>query len=261
MMKIMLVFISTESVGKAAREVRQVSQAAKYLLDEKASIPQVLAKAADLKQLASNDFWDYPVMSDIERLRKSLRELMQFLDGEGRGKYEINLPDVITESEFQPDGTVVDIRTYREKVIDYLAEHLESPAIRKIHNLEPITAEDLEELERILWQELGSKEEYDQTTDQRNLAVFVRSLIGLNQDAVNEKFSIYLNDNTFNAQQQEFIRTIINYVRANGDIELADIVNSAPFNNYDISLLFGTNIQMLRKIIEQLHDPVMIAAS
>ncbi len=261
MMKIMLSFISTESVSGAAREVKQVSQAAKYLLDEKASIPQVLAKAADLKLLASSDFWEYPVMSDIERLRKSLRELMQFLGGDGRGKYEINLPDVISQSEFQPDDTVVDIRTYREKVIDYLAEHLESPAIRKIHNLESITAEDLEELERILWQELGSKEEYDKTTDQSNLAVFVRSLIGLNQEAVNEKFSIYLNDNTFNAQQQEYIRTIINYVRANGDIELKDIVNKAPFNNYNIADLFGAHIATLRKIIEQLHDPVIVAAS
>ncbi|MBO7181543.1 MAG: DEAD/DEAH box helicase family protein, partial [Kiritimatiellae bacterium] len=261
MMKIMLSFISTESVSGAAREVKQVSQAAKYLLDEKASIPQVLAKAADLKLLASSDFWEYPVMSDIERLRKSLRELMQFLGGDGRGKYEINLPDVISQSEFQPDDTVVDIRTYREKVIDYLAAHLESPAIRKIHNLESITAEDLEELERILWQELGSKEEYDKTTDQSNLAVFVRSLIGLNQEAVNEKFSIYLNDNTFNAQQQEYIRTIINYVRANGDIELKDIVNKAPFNNYNIADLFGAHIATLRKIIEQLHDPVIVAAS
>lgn len=261
MMKIMLSFISTESVSGAAREVKQVSQAAKYLLDEKASIPQVLAKAADLKLLASSDFWEYPVMSDIERLRKSLRELMQFLGGDGRGKYEINLPDVISQSEFQPDDTVVDIRTYREKVIDYLAAHLESPAIRKIHNLESITAEDLEELERILWQELGSKEEYDKTTDQSNLAVFVRSLIGLNQEAVNEKFSVYLNDNTFNAQQQEYIRTIINYVRANGDIELKDIVNKAPFNNYNIADLFGAHIATLRKIIEQLHDPVIVAAS
>ena len=155
----------------------------------------------------------------------------------------------------------MDIRTYREKVIDYLAAHLESPAIRKIHNLESITAEDLEELERILWQELGSKEEYDKTTDQSNLAVFVRSLIGLNQEAVNEKFSIYLNDNTFNAQQQEYIRTIINYVRANGDIELKDIVNKAPFNNYNIADLFGAHIATLRKIIEQLHDPVIVAAS
>jgi type I restriction enzyme R subunit len=261
MMKIMLSFISTGSVSGAAREVKQVSQAAKYLLDEKASIPQVLAKVADLKQLASSDFWEYPVMSDIERLRKSLRELMQFLGGDGRGKYEINLPDVITQSEFQPDDTVVDIRTYREKVIDYLAAHLESPAIRKIHNLESITTEDLEELERILWQELGSKEEYDKTTDQTNLVVFVRSLIGLNQEAVNEKFSIYLNDNTFNAQQQEYIRTIINYVRANGDIELKDIVNKAPFNNYNIADLFGAHIATLRKIIEQLHDPVIVAAS
>lgn len=47
--------------------------------------------------------------------------------------------------------TVIDIRTYREKVIDYFAEHLDSAVIGKIHNLEPILNADLSELERILW--------------------------------------------------------------------------------------------------------------
>lgn len=37
--------------------------------------------------------------------------------------------------------------------------------------------------------------------------------------AINEKFGTYLNENVLNAQQQEFVKTIINYVNENGDIE------------------------------------------
>lgn len=70
----------------------------------------------------------------------------------------------------------IDIRSYRQKVLDYLKAHIDSRAISKIHNLEPINEEDLLELEHILWHELGSQEEYHHATDINNLAFFVRSL-------------------------------------------------------------------------------------
>lgn len=70
---------------------------------------------------------------------------------------------------------IIDIRTYREKVLDYLIEHSDNEVIHKIQRLEPITNEDLKALEKILWEELGTKEEYEQTTDIDNLAVFVRA--------------------------------------------------------------------------------------
>ncbi len=57
--------------------------------------------------------------------------------------------------------------------MDYLSENSDSPVIKKIYNLEPITASDLDELERILWGELGTKEDYEETTDIGNLAVFI----------------------------------------------------------------------------------------
>ena len=167
---------------------------------------------------------------------------MQFLVGSGKKKFDIDISDEVDAAEYQPEDTMIDIRTYREKVIDYLAEHLDSVVIRKIHNLEPITGADLSELERILWHELGTKAEYDEATDIGNLAAFVRSLIGLSQEAVNVKFGEYLSGNLLNSQQQqEFLHTIINYVRENGDVELADMVNSEPFNNYDLNEVFGVN--------------------
>ena len=155
---------------------------------------------------------------------------------------------------------MIDIRTYREKVIDYLAEHLDSTAIRKIHNLEPITNNDLVELEHILWHELGTQQDYNETTDIGNLAAFVRSLIGVSQEAVNEKFGQYLNGNLLNAQQQEFVRTIINYARENGDVELADMVNTEPFKNYNLTEIFGLNFPALVTVINLLHTTIQVAA-
>ena len=184
---------------------------------------------------------------------------MQFLVGSGKKKFDIDISDEVDEAEYQPEDTMIDIRTYREKVIDYLAEHLDSVVIRKIHNLEPITNADLSELERILWHELGTKAEYEEATDIGNLAAFVRSLIGLSQEAVNVKFSDYLSGNLLNSQQQEFVRTIINYVRENGDVELADMVNSEPFNNYDLNEVFGVNLPAMIAVVQTLHTVVQAA--
>ena len=195
----------------------------------------------------------------MEKHRSSLRDLMQFLAGSGKKKFDIDISDEVDEAEYQPEDTMIDIRTYREKVIDYLAEHLDSVVIRKIHNLEPITNADLSELERILWHELGTKAEYEEATNIGNLAAFVRSLIGLSQEAVNVKFSDYLSGNLLNSQQQEFLRTIINYVRENGDVELADMVNSEPFNNYDLNEVFGVNLPAMIAVVRTLHDAVQAA--
>ena len=99
------------------------------------------------------------------------------------------------------------------------------------------------------------------TTNIGNLAAFVRSLIGLSQEAVNEKFGEYLNSNIFNSQQQEFIQTIINYVRENGDIELEDMVNAEPFNNFDLNELFGVELPKIVTLVTVLHDSVWVKSA
>ena len=261
MLRVVLALVCNGNVSEAAKDVKTIREVAHYLLTEKASIPQVMAKAEDLKLIVSSDFWQSPTVSELERLRQNLRDLMQFLQGEGRAKYDIDIHDEITPGGYLPEDTDIDIRTYREKVIDYLMENINSRVISKIYNLEPINAEDLVELERILWHELGSKDDYEKTTNINNLAVFVRSLVGLSQEAVNEKFSKYLNDNTFNAMQQEYIRSIINYVRVNGDMEKSDVVNKAPFNNYDLMELFGERYQTVIQIVNGLHEPIMVPAA
>lgn len=260
MLDIELSMLIQGNTGMATRDVKTVRQVAQYLLTEKASIPQVFAKAEQLKTLVNEQFWDAPSLEKLEQLRVDVRDLMQFLDKSPKKQIDVNIDDTVEPSGYDGGDTIIDIRTYREKVLDYLIEHSDNEVIHKIQRLEPITNEDLKALEKILWEELGTKEEYEQTTDIDNLAVFVRSLIGLSQEAVNEKFGEYLNDNILNAQQQEFIRAIINYVRENGDISREDLIEKSPFDNYDILTLFGDNITSVLTIVGILHDSVNVAA-
>lgn len=260
MLDIELSMLVQGNTGMATRDVKTVRQVAQYLLTEKASIPQVFAKAEQLKTLVSEQFWDAPSLEKLEQLRVDVRDLMQFLDKSPKKQIDVNIDDTVEPSGYDGGDTIIDIRTYREKVLDYLIEHSDNEVIHKIQRLEPITNEDLKALEKILWEELGTKEEYEQTTDIDNLAVFVRSLIGLSQEAVNEKFGEYLNGNVLNAQQQEFIRAIINYVRENGDISREDLIEKSPFDNYDILTLFGDNITSVLTIVGILHDSVNVAA-
>ena len=260
MLDIELSMLVQGNTGMATRDVKTVRQVAQYLLTEKASIPQVFAKAEQLKTLVSEQFWDTPSLEKLEQLRVDVRDLMQFLDKSPKKQIDVNIDDTVEPSGYEGGDTIIDIRTYREKVLDYLIEHSDNEVIHKIQRLEPITNDDLKALEKILWEELGTKEEYEQTTDIDNLAVFVRSLIGLSQEAVNEKFGEYLNGNVLNAQQQEFIRAIINYVRENGDISREDLIEKSPFDNYDILTLLGDNITSVLTIVGILHDSVNVAA-
>ena len=254
------VLLSTGGLNGVSSHIKSVRLMAQYLLNEKASVPQVLAKASELKELVSEDFWVSPNIALIEAKRIAVRDVMQFYSDAKIKPVDINIKDDITDAEYIPDDTAIDIRTYREKVIDYLAEHSDSEVVKKIANLEPITASDLEELENVLLHELGTQEDYDSTTSIPNLAAFVRSLIGLSQEAVNEKFGAYLSGNSFSSVQQEFIKTIINYVRVNGDIELSDIANTEPFVSFNLLDLFGDQYPVVINIVNELHNSIVVPA-
>ncbi|MCR5202924.1 MAG: DEAD/DEAH box helicase family protein, partial [Lachnospiraceae bacterium] len=203
MYKIEKSILKNGNINSAANEVKKVRLIAQYLLKEKASVPQVLEKAEELKQLKDEHLWLNPDVKELERLRESVRELMVFLKDGNKKEIDIDIEDEITDSDYETEDTIIDIRTYREKVIDYLADHSDNEVVKKIYNLEPITNDDLDQLEEVLWKELGTKDDYYNTTSIGNLAAFIRSLIGLNQDAVNKKFGEYLSGNKLNSQQQE----------------------------------------------------------
>ena len=106
---------------------------------------------------------------------------------------------------------------------------------------------------------MGTADEYHEATEIDNLAVFIRSIVGVEQTAINEKFGEFLSDNVMNSAQQEFVKAIIDYVRENGDIQVEDLIEKSPFDNYDIITMFGTQAQILRNIVDIMHNSITAA--
>lgn len=55
--------------------------------------------------------------------------------------------------------------TYKQRVIGYLAANGDNETLPKIQHFEQLTAKDIHELERIFFEELGTKDEYHKLTE------------------------------------------------------------------------------------------------
>lgn len=116
------------------------------------------------------------------------------------------------------------------------SEHLPNDVtLQKIYHLEPLTEQDIKRLEQIFWYELGSREEFDAQTRtkpyQRNVAAFIRSIIGIEQEAALEKYRALIHGSELSRMQEEYLRTLIKYVCENGDIATV-VLQQPPFNKF-----------------------------
>jgi len=251
---IMLSHLSDDIVAK--RAIEQVVRISQTLL-ERLSIPQVAEKKDLLKEVTTQTYWNKANLETLEHLRNELRYLIQYITDEV-GIYSTDFKDELIDQGTK-DVNILDFKTYEEKVIDYLLSNDANETIIKIKMLDKIDANDLKELERILWQELGTKDDYFKVTKEENLAAFIRSIVGIEQAAINAKFSQYLDSNILTSKQQEFVKSIINYVQQNGDITRQDLVEKVPFNNFDVVDLFEDNIDILVHVINNLHESILVA--
>ena len=69
-------------------------------------------------------------------------------------------------------------------------------------------------------------------------------------------FSQFIDENDLNSEQEEYLKTIINYVCENGDIEVGTLINDSPFNDYDAVEVWGPNLQSVGKYIERIHKAI-----
>lgn len=251
---IMLSLVSEDVVAKKAKEqVVRISQA----LLQRLSIPQVAKKQRLLEEVMTQTYWNNANLEVLERLRDEMRDLIQYITDEV-GTYSTDFKDVLIDQGTK-EFNIFDFKTYEEKVIDYLLVNWTNESIIKIKMMDKIDANDLKELERILWNELGSKDDYFNETSEENLAVFIRRLVGIEQEAINKEFSKYLATNILSAKQQEFVKSIINYVQQNGDITKQDLVEKSPFSDFDVVNLFKDKIQIVVDVVDHLHNRIIVS--
>ena len=230
-------------------------------LQERASIPQVAAKMAIINEIADHKFWESATLSKLEWVRKEIRELVQFILGTDNRTFTINIKDAVEIQGTSPG--VAPTMTYKQRVIDYLAKNRGLPVLNKIFNMEKLEDKDIEELERILWEELGTKEEYQRYVERGNLicgdsvGAFIRAQIGVDRVVAVERFSKFLSGVSLNTMQEEYLKTIITYVCENGDITVGTLVNVSPFSEFEWSKIFGQNLVSVRDYVNNLHSIII----
>ena len=256
MLQIERTIIETGAVTEAINIIKKVRLIAQTLLD-KATISEINEKIADLQEIYMGNMWTDPEIDAIEYYRNSVRHLMKYLIDEKVVGVIIDHGDETEKGDFI-DNPFKDIRTYKEKVLDYLMENSTNPTILKIKNLEPLATDDFKYLEDVLWVQLGSKDEYYSISKIDNLAAFIRSIVGIDQEAINKAFSEFLNGEILSAEQQEFIYSIISYVRENGDVVPQVLIEESPFDGFDMMDLFGNNIPIVANVVNTLHNCIVM---
>ncbi|MDP4145785.1 MAG: DEAD/DEAH box helicase family protein [Bacillota bacterium] len=219
-------------------------------LTYKGSIEKVKQQEKILYRVQSNEYWEEADIFDHEEVRAALRDLIKFLDSQMGKIYYTNFTDEIMDIKECPgEFSVNDMQSYRKKVNRYLAEHQSDLVIYKLRNNKLLTEEDMQYLEKVLWQELGTKEDYVKEFGDEPLLKLVSKIVGLDAQAANEVFSEFLSDETLNVNQMEFVKLVVNYIIKNGSLDKR-VLNEHPFNKRgNVMNLFDGKLDIAKKII------------
>ena len=226
-------------------------------LQEKASIPVIAQHLEMIKAVQRRGFFENASMNLLEQTRNELRELVKNLESSQSKQFTLNIEDIVTDGG---EAATISMsgNTYKQRVLEYLNEHRCDAVFQKIFRLEQLSAEDISQLEHIMWEELGSREDYVRYTQSENMnvAMFIRSVIKVDRQLALQKFTEFLNGSTLNALQMDYLKDIISYVCENGDIEPQTLMSVSPFSDINIIDLFDDKAIHVGKYVNLLHHVI-----
>jgi type I restriction enzyme, R subunit len=250
-----------EKTKDQKRIIKNLQKTAEDLL-KKSNIPSVAKQLPLLKMISENEFWQDINVGTVERIRKDLRELIKFLDDDDASQrtYYTNFIDDINVNDPWKNAENLgdEFKDYREVLSRYLDKHTDISGVWKLKNNIALSPEDIVELEKIIYSsEVSNKEQFDQYAQNTPLGLFIRTLVGMERQAVSEAFAGFLSENTFNSRQIDCIDIIIDHFVNNGLMEKKSLTKQ-PFKDYHaegIIGLFGRdNMIKLVNVIEEINQ-------
>lgn len=222
-----------------------------------ANIPEIQMKAELIQKILRTSYIDEADIPEFEYIREELRALMKYVPENKMTVYTTDFSDDILsvewhESELEND----DLKNYRAKAEYYIREHQDHIAIAKLKTNKPLGELDIEALEKILWKEIGTKEDYEKECGKKPLGEFVREIVGLDMNTAKEAFSDYLNETNMDSRQIYFVNQIVEYIVHNGMLKDLSVLQESPFTDRgsiveifeDMNTWFG-----IRKVIDQIN--------
>ena len=253
-----LAYLIGKKYGKARSDLLKKVSA----ISTVANIPEIMVQAELINQILHTDYLDRAGINEFEHIRESLRDLMKYLP-EKKVRYDTNFEDDILsiewkESELEND----DLKNYKAKAEYYVRQHQDDLVIAKLKKNKPMTQEDIKTLEKILWSDLGTKDEYEAEYGDKPLGEFVREIVGLDMNAAKEAFSEYLNEANLDSRQIYFVNQIVEYIVHNGLMKDLSVLQEPPFTDQGsvVDIFTDLNVWMgIRKVIEGINDNAKVA--
>jgi len=227
-----------------------------------ANIPEIMAQSDLINQILHTDYVENAGINEFENIRENLRDLIKYIPIV-KIRYDTNFTDEILsmewkESELESD----DLKNYKAKAEFYVRQHQDMAVISKLKSNIPLTEKDVEMLEDIMWNELGTKQEYEAEYGEKPLGEFVREIVGLDMNAAKEAFADYLNGVTLDSRQTYFVNQIVEYIVHNGLMKDLSVLQESPFTDQgsivdvfsDLSLWAG-----IRKVIDSVNANALAA--
>ena len=196
------------------------------------TIPEVLTQKDFINQILNTSYVDNAGINEFELIRIKIRDLVKYIPYGPKKLFETDITDDILLLEFhESDLENDDLQNYRMKVNYYIRQHMDNDVIAKLHTNQPLTKDDISELEKILWSELGTKDDYIKEYNDKPLGELVREIVGLDMNAANAAFSKYLDNVNLDDKQIYFVKQIINYIVKNGMMTDFSVMQESPFTD------------------------------
>ena len=218
------------------RQRNRIINIASALEDLGTSIPAVNDQMPLIVDIQTDQWWvnaSYPMLEDA---RKRLRTLVQLIERTRKAILYSDFTDEIGEGtnvELPGTGGTIasnEFEQFHKKARHFLNEHLANDIVAKVRSGEPISAADMDELQRVLVAAgIGDTETFAQASERAgSFALFVRSIVGLDRAAAKQAFANFLDDKRYTHNQITFVNLVIDYLTQHGTIDPGRIYES-PF--------------------------------
>ncbi len=214
---------------KLKKQVRAIASA----LEEQSSIPMIRAQLALIQELQSDEYWEDVTAPMLEIARKRLRDLVKLIEKRKRKIVYTDFEDEIgggTAIDLPGVPVGMDFERFKTKVRHFLKAHEDHIVIHKLRRNEQLTETDLKELEQMVSEAAVGGKEHIAKAREVGLGLFVRSLVGLDRNAVNQAFSAFLSGQSLSANQIEFVNLIIEHLTQEGIMKPERLYES-PFTD------------------------------
>lgn len=206
-------------------------------LEELREIPMVMPHTEFILEIQTDEFWQDITPAVLEDVRCRLRNLIKLIELKKRPHIYTNFEDEIggpMEIKVQGITVGVDMSRFRMKAQMFLKEHENCIAIQKLRRNQPLTKQDLEEIERVFIEVgVAEQEDIEKVKQDIGLGVFVRTLIGLDREAAKQAFDSFQSARTLSANQIEFLDMIIDYLTERGVMN-PKLLYESPFTDLDV---------------------------